>query len=166
MRRLKENRRDLNGRRLFPDRHAQTVTFRLNRDEYALYKAVTAYINEFLPQASGSKKQSVALTRTVFQRRLASSTNAIHKSLRRRLEKQKRILEELEALPPGQRPRYLERLRGRLTDVEQDEGQHADLSRVTIQDQLVERGQREPLLALLSRSWRRSMTFPSWPTPP
>ena len=46
LRRLKEDLRDLNGRRLFPDRHADTVTFRLNRDEYDLYKAVTAYINE------------------------------------------------------------------------------------------------------------------------
>jgi len=33
------------------------VTFQLNREEYALYKAVTAYINQFLPQASGRKKQ-------------------------------------------------------------------------------------------------------------
>jgi SNF2 family DNA or RNA helicase len=53
LRRLKEDLRDLDGRRLFPDRHAHTVTFRLTRDEYDLYKVVTAYINEFLPQASG-----------------------------------------------------------------------------------------------------------------
>ena len=49
LRRLKEDLRDLRGRRLFPDRHAHTVAFRLNREEYDLYKAVTAYINEFLP---------------------------------------------------------------------------------------------------------------------
>ena len=88
IRRLKEDLRDVDGRRLFPDRHAQTVTFQLNREEYTLYKAMTAYINEFLPEASGRKKQSVALTRTVFQRRLASSANAIYESLRRRFEKQ------------------------------------------------------------------------------
>src|SRR5437588_883625 len=41
LRRLKEDLRDVHGRRLFPDRHARTVTFRLNGDEYALYKAVT-----------------------------------------------------------------------------------------------------------------------------
>ena len=86
----------MEGRRLFPDRHAHTIGFRLNRDEYDLYKAVTAYINEFLPHlpavasaqagASGRKKQSVALIRTVLQRRLASSTLAIFESIRRRLE--------------------------------------------------------------------------------
>ena len=53
LRRLKEDLRDLRGRRLFPDRHAHTVAFKLTVQEYDLYKAVTAYINQFLPQASG-----------------------------------------------------------------------------------------------------------------
>src|SRR5579862_8587413 len=121
LRRLKEDLRDMQGRRLFPDRHAHTIAFRLNRDEYDLYKAVTAYINEFLPQASGKKKQSVALIRTVLQRRLASSTLAIFESIRRRLEKQQTLLTELEDLPPAQRARRLAQLQGRLTDTEQDE---------------------------------------------
>jgi superfamily II DNA or RNA helicase len=134
IRRLKEDLRDVDGRRLFPDRHAQSVAFQLNREEYALYKAVTAYINQFLPQASGRKKQSIALTRTVLQRRLASSANAIYESLRRRLEKQARILEELQALPPSQRPVYLERLRGRLADPEQDEDDLDDAARDELTD--------------------------------
>ena len=121
LRRLKEDIQDLHGGRLFPDRHAHTMMFRLNREEYDLYKAVTAYINEFLPQASGRKKASVALVRTVLQRRLASSTMAISESLRRRLEKQKGLLDELEELTPAQRRRYLAQLQGRLTDVEQEE---------------------------------------------
>jgi superfamily II DNA or RNA helicase len=121
LRRLKEDLKDMEGRRLFPDRHAHTIAFRLNRDEYDLYKAVTAYINEFLPQASGRKKQSVALIRTVLQRRLASSTLAIFESIRRRLEKQQALLKELEDLPPAQRARRLAQLQGRLTDSEQDE---------------------------------------------
>src|SRR5437016_832044 len=47
LRRLKEDLRDLRGRRLFPDRHAHTVAFKLTLQEYDLYKAVTAYINQF-----------------------------------------------------------------------------------------------------------------------
>jgi superfamily II DNA or RNA helicase len=121
LRRLKEDLRDLEGRRLFPDRHAQTVTFELNSDEFGLYKAVTGYINLYLPQSSGRRKHSIALTRTVFQRRLASSTQAIHESLRRRFKKQKDLLDELESLPPAQRARRLEALRGRLTDDERDD---------------------------------------------
>jgi superfamily II DNA or RNA helicase len=134
LRRLKEDLRDLRGRRLFPDRHAHTVTFKLNQHEYDLYKAVTAYINQFLPQASGRRQASVALARTVLQRRLASSTMAIYESIRRRLEKQQHLLEELEELPPGQRPRRLAQLQGRLTDVEQDEDDLDDEDRDRLAD--------------------------------
>jgi len=122
LRRMKEDLKDLQGRRLFPNRHAHTITFRLNRDEFDLYKSVTAYINEFLPQASGSKKQSIALARTVLQRRLASSTMAIHESLRRRLEKQQGLLKDLESLPPSQRARRLAQPQDRVVDdIERDE---------------------------------------------
>jgi superfamily II DNA or RNA helicase len=121
LRRLKEDLRDLNGRRLFPDRHAKTVTFRLNREEYALYQAVTAYINEFIPQPSGPRRSSAALTRTVLQRRLVSSTCAIHESLKRRLKKQQELLQELATLPPAQRLKRLAAVQGRLADTEQDE---------------------------------------------
>src|SRR6266849_4685014 len=135
LRRLKEDLRDIDGQRLFPDRHAHTVTFRLNHEEFDLYKAVTAYINEFLPQASGRKKQSVALTRTVLQRRLASSTQAIAESIRRRLEKQERLLEELESLSPTQRLKRLAQIQGRLTDVEQDEDDLDDAQRDLLTDE-------------------------------
>jgi len=135
LRRLKEDLQDLDGGRLFPDRHAHTMTFRLNREEYDLYKAVTAYINEFLPQASGRKKQSVALARTVLQRRLASSTKAIYESIRRRFERQQQLLQELEDLPPAQRARRLAQLQGRLTDAEQDEDDLDDLARDELVDE-------------------------------
>jgi superfamily II DNA or RNA helicase len=135
LRRLKEDLRDIDGQRLFPDRHAHTVTFRLNHEEFDLYKAVTAYINEFLPQASGRKKQSVALARTVLQRRLASSTQAIAESIRRRLEKQEGLLEELESLSPAQRTKRLAQIQGRLTDAEQDEDDLDDAERDLLTDE-------------------------------
>jgi len=134
LRRLKEDLRDINGRRLFPDRHAHTVTFCLNSEEYALYKAVTAYINEFIPQRTGQRRSSAALTRTVLQRRLASSTYAIHESLKRRLKKQQDLLEELESLSPAQRARRLAAIQGRLVDAEQEEDDLDDIAR----DQLVD----------------------------
>jgi superfamily II DNA or RNA helicase len=121
LRRLKEDLKDLNGHRLFPDRHAHTVTFCLNNDEYALYKAVTSYINQFMPRQTGQRRTSVALARTVLQRRLASSTFAIYESLKRRLRKQQELLEELEALSPLQQAKRLATLQGRLPDVEQEE---------------------------------------------
>ena len=136
LRRLKEDLRDLRGRRLFPDRHAHTVTFHLNQQEYDLYKAVTAYINQFLPhQGTGRRRASVALARTVFQRRLASSTMAIYESIRRRLERQEELLHELEQLSPAQRNRRLAQLQGRMTDAEQDEDDLDDADRDRLTDQ-------------------------------
>jgi superfamily II DNA or RNA helicase len=134
LRRLKEDLKDLNGNRLFPDRHANTVTFRLNSEEYALYKSVTAYINEFIPQQTGQRRSSAALTRTVLQRRLVSSTCAIHESLKRRLKKQQDLLDELEGLSPAQRAKRLAALQGRLPDAEQEEDDLDD----EVRDQLVD----------------------------
>jgi len=121
IRRMKEELRDLNGRRLFPDRHSITVTFPLSPEEYSLYRLVTGYINQFLPRGYGRQKQSMALTRTVFQRRLASSTRAIHESLKRRYEKMRNLLEELESLAPEDRARRLEALRRGIADEELEE---------------------------------------------
>jgi superfamily II DNA or RNA helicase len=134
LRRLKEDLKDLNGRRLFPDRFAHTVTFKLNHEEFDLYKAVTAYINEFLPHATGRRKNSVALARTVFQRRLASSTRAIHESLVRRFKKIQELLHQLEGLSPSQRAKRLAQMQGRAADAEQDEDDLDDEAR----DQLVD----------------------------
>ena len=135
LRRLKEDLKDVHGHRLFPDRYAHTVTFRLNMEEYDLYKAVTAFINRFLPQASGRKKASVALARTVLQRRLASSTYAICESIRRRLERQEALLKELEDLPPNQRARRLAQLQGHLPDAEQEEDDLDDETRDRLADE-------------------------------
>ncbi len=129
LRRLKEDLKDMDGQRLFPDRHAVTVPFTLNTEEFALYKAVTGYINEFIPQQQGQRKTSAALARTVLQRRLASSACAIHESLKRRIQKQQTLLDELEALPPAQRSRKLAALQGRLVDIEQDEDDLDDADR-------------------------------------
>ena len=121
LRRLKEDLKDASGRRLFPNRQVSTVSFDLSAAEYAIYQAVSAYINEYLPQTTGRRRNSVALARTVFQRRLASSTRAIHESLVRRRKKLQGLLDDLDALAPSERARQLAQLQGRLVDAEQDE---------------------------------------------
>ena len=135
LRRLKEDLKDLHGRRLFPDRHVHTVSFDLGAEEYAVYKAVTAYINEFLPQASGRRRNSVALVRTVFQRRLASSTRAIHESLIRRRTRLGALVEELDRLPPARRAKRLAQLSGRVADAEQDEDDLDEAARDSLIDE-------------------------------
>lgn len=150
LRRLKEDLRDANGKRLFPDRHTNTVTFCLNGDEYALYKSVTAYINEFIPQQTGQRRSSAALTRTVLQRRLVSSTCAIHESLKRRLKKQEDLLTELEGLTPAQRAKRLAALQGRLPDAEQEEDDLDDLVRDQLADEYTAALEIEQLRAEIS----------------
>jgi SNF2 family DNA or RNA helicase len=120
LRRLKEDLRDFDGRRIFPDRHSRTVTFTLGPEEYRLYLLVNDYLNRFLVGGSGTKRQNIALTRTVFQRRLASSTFAIYRSLERRYKRLEDILKELESLPQEQQQRRLVRLSG-VVDEERDE---------------------------------------------
>ena len=150
LRRLKEDLKDANGKRLFPDRHARTVSFRLNNDEYALYKSVTAYINKFIPQQTGQRRSSAALTRTVLQRRLVSSTCAVHESIKRRLKKQEDLLEELEGLTPAERAKRLAALQGRLPDAEQDEDDLDDAVRDQLVDEYTGALQLEQLRAEIS----------------
>jgi superfamily II DNA or RNA helicase len=121
VRRLKEDLHDFQGRRLFPDRHSHTVLFTLGPEEYSLYEATTRYLNRFLVGGTGRARRSIALTRTVLQRRLASSTYAIYRSLQRRLERQEKLLEELEALLPAEQRRRLLQIAGRTVDAERDE---------------------------------------------
>ncbi len=150
LRRLKEDLKDMRGQRLFPDRHVHTVSFALGPDEYSIYKAVTAYINEFLPQATGLRKNSVALARTVFQRRLASSTHAIHQSLRRRHKKLDNLLREIEGLPSAQRARRLAQLQGRLSDAEQDEDDLDEATRDALVDEATSAAELNQLRAELA----------------
>ena len=165
LRRLKEDLKDFQGMRLFPDRHAHTITFRLNREEYDLYKAVTAYINEFLPQASGAEKASVALARTVLQRRLASSTMAIFESIRRRLEKQQKLLKELEDLPPAQRASRLAQLQGRMIDAEQDEDDLDEAERDQLADEFTAAIELDQLRAEIAALQDLLCTRPTRPRP-
>ncbi|NUO19884.1 DUF3883 domain-containing protein [bacterium] len=137
LRRLKEDLRDMRGHRLFPDRHARTATFCLNAEEFALYKSVTRYINEYMPQQPGTRRSSAALARTVLQRRLASSTYAIHESLKRRLLKQEALLKELEELTPEQRQKRLGKLSGRQPDIEMDEDDLDDEARDQVIDDYI-----------------------------
>src|SRR6516162_6757844 len=92
MRRMvKEDLKTFEGTPLFPERRAYTVAYELSQAEQDLYEAVTQYVREEMNRADrlkqeGDKKRSftVGFALTVLQRRLASSPEAILKSLERR----------------------------------------------------------------------------------
>jgi superfamily II DNA or RNA helicase len=106
MRRMvKENLLKFDGKRLFPERIAYTVPYRLSDAEARLYKAVTEYVREEFNRAEAlqndKRSGTVGFALTVLQRRLASSPEAIYQSLRRRRERLEKRLRELELLQRG-----------------------------------------------------------------
>ncbi|MFO1046685.1 MAG: hypothetical protein U1E52_02105 [Geminicoccaceae bacterium] len=83
MRRLtKEELVTFAGRKLFPERRAYTVKYRLSDDEGALYAAVTSYVRDEMNRADrledgdGKRRQNVGFALQTLQRRLASSSSA------------------------------------------------------------------------------------------
>ena len=100
MRRMvKEDLLTFEGKPLFPERKAETVTYRLSLYEQNLYDLVTEYVREGMNRAdklTGKRKNTVGFALTVLQRRLASSPEAILRSLERRLERLRRRFEDVQ----------------------------------------------------------------------
>ena len=108
MRRMvKEKLLKFDGTPLFPERIAYTVPYQLSPAEAGLYQAVTHYVREEFNRAEALENDkragTVGFALTVLQRRLASSPEAIHRSLRRRRERLESRLRELEVLRRGGR---------------------------------------------------------------
>lgn len=99
MRRMvKEDLLTFEGKRLFPERIAETVPYELTAREYDLYAMVTDYVREGMNRAErldGKRRNTVGFALTVLQRRLASSPEAIYKSLVRRTERLERRRQDI-----------------------------------------------------------------------
>jgi SNF2 family DNA or RNA helicase len=95
MRRLvKEQLVKFDGTPLFPERRANTVTYDLSDLEAILYKQVTDYVVDEMNRADrltaegeGRRGNRIGFALTTLQRRLASSPEAIYRSLERRRER-------------------------------------------------------------------------------
>jgi SNF2 family DNA or RNA helicase len=102
MRRMvKEELLTFEGKPLFPERRAYTVTYPLSPQEALLYDKVTDYVRDEMNRADRLKREGegrrgnvVGFALTVLQRRLASSPEAIYQSLRRRRERLETRLNE------------------------------------------------------------------------
>lgn len=109
MRRMvKEDLLTFEGKPLFPERRAYTVAYDLSQGERQLYEAVSDYVRTEMGRADriseeGDRKRgnNVGFALTVLQRRLASSPEAILRSLERR---QRRLEDQLERV--RQFPQY------------------------------------------------------------
>ncbi len=95
IRRVKEDLKDFEGQPLFLPRHVETKPFNLGVESYPekdLYNGLSRYVKEQYNKAlSKDKRRNVAFALVILQRRLASSTFALLRSLERR----KKRLEDL-----------------------------------------------------------------------
>ena len=98
LRRTKEEMTGLDGQPLYPLRECDTFGYRLSEGENGeqdLYERTTRYLDECYGRALDNQP-AVELAKTVFQRRLASSTWALLRSFERRIEKLTRTAAEIE----------------------------------------------------------------------
>jgi len=97
IRRVKEDLKSFSGEPLFLPRTVHTVPFNLGTDspnEKDLYNELSKYVNtQYNKALSGEKKRNVAFALVILQRRLASSTYALLKSLERRTSRLRQLLE-------------------------------------------------------------------------
>lgn len=101
---VKENLLTFEGKPLFPERLAHTVPYKLSDDEAKLYAAVTNYVREEFNRADqldNKRKGTVGFALTILQRRLASSPEAIFRSLERRIKKLEIRLKEVQIMRRG-----------------------------------------------------------------
>ena len=101
IRRMKEDMRDFEGKPIFTNRYPFTVKFRLSEKEKKLYNEVSKYVvSQYNLAFRREAKRNVAFALLILQRRMASSTFALWKSLERRKNKLQELLKEPEM--PGQ----------------------------------------------------------------
>jgi superfamily II DNA or RNA helicase len=91
----KEIVRDMSGNKLFKDRHPQRVEYEIAGDELELYDQVTDFVSTKLREIRGDRSKTTAgFALTTMQRRVASSTRAIRRTLQRRLDRIDKALED------------------------------------------------------------------------
>ena len=91
----KEIMRDMSGNKLFKDRHPQRVEYEITSDELELYDQVTDFVSTKLREIRGDgSKGTAGFALTTMQRRVASSTRAIRRTLQRRLDRLDKALED------------------------------------------------------------------------
>jgi len=98
IRRVKEDMKDFEGKPLFLPRYVETITFDLGTEsapEKDLYNALSRYVKEQYNRAlTHDRRRNVAFALVILQRRLASSTYALYRSLQRRKKRLEDILQD------------------------------------------------------------------------
>src|SRR5256886_13900573 len=100
IRRTKEEMVTFDAKPLYPRRTTDTFSYNLTQgpvSEQALYDETTNYLRFIYNRAKLLNKTAAQLALAVFQRRMASSTYALLRSLERRLEKLDKVIADVVA---------------------------------------------------------------------
>ncbi|MCR4419675.1 MAG: helicase-related protein [Clostridia bacterium] len=97
LRRTKEEMVRFDGTPIYPKRESRTLSYDLGPAEQQLYEATTSYIRTYYSRARILNRSAARLAMSIFQRRLASSTWALLRSLERRLEKLDGLIEDIQS---------------------------------------------------------------------
>ena len=98
LRRMKEEMITFDAKPIYPPRRSRTIAYPLKQgdiSEQSLYDAVTAYCEKYFDLAGQYNRSAAKMAMMVLQRRLASSTFALLRSLIRREEKLQTTLHDL-----------------------------------------------------------------------
>jgi superfamily II DNA or RNA helicase len=102
IRRIKEEMVNFEGVPIYPERKSITLSYDLSQgliSEQNLYDQTTKYIEKYYNSAKILNRSAMRFARSIFQRRLASSTYALLCSFQRRGSKLEKIIEEIESNP-------------------------------------------------------------------
>lgn len=97
LRRTKEEMVRFDGSRIFPSRESTTVSYDLSPSEQKLYDSLTSYVRTYFNRARVLNRSAARLAMSVLQRRAASSTWALLRSLQRRRERLEQYIRALSA---------------------------------------------------------------------
>ncbi len=111
-------------KKLFTKRNVQTISFQINAEEYDFYDALTRYVEDQSIKASqddSARGRAIGFTMAMLQRRFASSTYAVRRSLERMRDKRQQILDDPEAYRQEKINNKLPEDFDELTESEQDQ---------------------------------------------
>ncbi|GAH51004.1 unnamed protein product, partial [marine sediment metagenome] len=99
IRRMKEDLKDFEGKPIFTNRYPKTIKFRLSEKEKKLYNKLSIYvISQYNIALQSDKRRNITFALLILQRRMASSTYALLRSLERRKERLEDLLKEPELM--------------------------------------------------------------------
>lgn len=96
---MKEEMVDLAGKPLYPNRETSTHSYDLKKgdiSEQKLCDETTKYIKDFYNRSRILNRSAARMAMSVFQRRLASSTWALLRSLQRRLDRLEELINKIQ----------------------------------------------------------------------